>query len=67
MQLTPPDYRCDTHQQDLTELVKEQLEGIIVAQLARVNGNAFRVIVTCPGTAGEAGSAHDVACSGTRA
>jgi hypothetical protein len=67
MELTPADYRCDVHQQDLTELVREQLTTIITASFARATaGRDFRVIVTCPGANGQQGTAHDVACTGSR-
>lgn len=62
VEITPSQFHCHDHQQqDLTELVKEELELRTPAAFPVRGSKVFRVIVTCPG----AGTAHDVTCSGT--
>ena len=72
MILDPETYVCPEHQADLTAQVREALEddGPTLAYGPRPGRDRsgplpFRVIVTCPGTAGSA--AHQLACAGTRA
>ena len=62
VEITPSQFHCHDHQQeDLTELVKEELELRTAAAFPATGSKDFRVIVTCPG----AGTEHEVVCSGT--
>ncbi len=74
MILDPDTYLCPEHQADLTPQVREALEDDDTPRAYKrptplgrggPGPRPFRVIVTCPGTAGSA--AHQLACAGTRA
>ncbi|HET8659749.1 MAG TPA: hypothetical protein VFM55_12210 [Micromonosporaceae bacterium] len=58
MELIPAEYRCADDGQDLTALVREELEEWVPASFGR--RDTFRVVVTCPG--GE--KPHEVGVSG---
>ncbi len=62
MELTPGNYKCASHDVDLTELVREELaERVVIAYKPRRSGE-FKVIVTCPGLG--SGGAHQLGFSG---
>ena len=49
MELIPAVYRCGEDDQDLTALVREELEESVPASFTRRGTDSFRVVVTCPG------------------
>ena len=72
MILDPDTYVCPEHQADLTAQVQEALEDdgpplaywrLTLPGRGGSGPRRFRVIVTCPGTAGSA--EHQLACTGT--
>jgi hypothetical protein len=70
MELEPADFRCSTHNTDVTSQVVEQLEDdeeiIVFGRLGGRSGTeAFEVVVWCPGPGGSE-SGHKLACRGTR-
>lgn len=58
VELIPAEYQCADDGQDLTALVREEMEDWVPASFAR--RDTFRVIVTCPGDE----KPHEVAVSG---
>ena len=59
MEIEPESYRCEAHDVDLTEFVREALDERIPVAYGRRTGS-FEVIVTCPG----GGSSHRVVAAG---
>ena len=59
LEIEPESYRCEAHDVDLTELVREALdESIPVAYGHRTR--SFEVVISCPG----GGSSHRVVAAG---
>jgi len=59
LDIEPESYRCEAHDVDLTEFVREALDETIPVAYGR-RARSFEVIITCPG----GGSAHRVLAAG---